>query len=216
MARNKHPEETVNKILDAAQRLFAEKGYEKTTIQDIVDALDGLTKGAVYHHFKSKDEIIDALGTRIYTENNPLEKVAGREDLNGLEKLQMALRLQQQDTTSTDINAAALPLLKNPRYLAQQLEDMQQVVAPQLRPMIEEGIGDGSIAPHNPVLLSELTLILLNLWTIPSVFPSAGSTPAEKLALIQEILGSLGMPILQEDVLRSAEDTLNKMEDHKQ
>ena len=61
MARNKYPEETVEKILTAARRLFLEKGYEKTTIRDIVDQLGGLTKGAVYHHFKSKEEIMDAI-----------------------------------------------------------------------------------------------------------------------------------------------------------
>lgn len=57
MARNKHPEQTVQKILDVSLKLFGEKGYEKTTIQDIVDAL-GMSKGAIYHHFKSKDDII--------------------------------------------------------------------------------------------------------------------------------------------------------------
>ena len=36
MARNKYPEVTVERILDAAQRLFLEKGYDNTTIQDIV------------------------------------------------------------------------------------------------------------------------------------------------------------------------------------
>ena len=54
MARNKHPEETVNLILDVALALFFEKGYDNTSIQDIIDGLGGLTKGAVYHHFKSK------------------------------------------------------------------------------------------------------------------------------------------------------------------
>ena len=60
MARNKYPELTVEKILEVSQRLFLEKGYEQTTIQDIVDNLGGLTKGAGYHHFKSKEEIINA------------------------------------------------------------------------------------------------------------------------------------------------------------
>ena len=45
MARNKYPELTVEKILDTAQRLFLEKSYDNTTIQDIVDHLDGLSKG---------------------------------------------------------------------------------------------------------------------------------------------------------------------------
>ncbi len=35
MSRNKYPEETVNLILDVSQRLFIEKGYDNTTIQDI-------------------------------------------------------------------------------------------------------------------------------------------------------------------------------------
>ena len=56
MARNKYPEVTVERILDVSQRLFLEKGYDNTTIQDIVDQLGGLSKGAVYHHFKSKEE----------------------------------------------------------------------------------------------------------------------------------------------------------------
>ena len=54
MARNKHPEETVNRILEVSLRLFLEKGYEYTSIRDIIDGLGNLSKGAIYHHFKSK------------------------------------------------------------------------------------------------------------------------------------------------------------------
>ena len=49
MARNKYPEVTVERILDVSQRLFLEKGYDNTTIQDIVDELGGLSKGAIYY-----------------------------------------------------------------------------------------------------------------------------------------------------------------------
>ena len=54
MARNAHPEVTRTRILDAAQRLFMAQGYEHTSIQDIVDELGDLSKGAIYNHFKSK------------------------------------------------------------------------------------------------------------------------------------------------------------------
>ena len=100
MARNKYPEETVARILDAAQRLFLEKGYDQTTIQDIVDQLGGLTKGAVYHHFKSKEEILNAVGDRMFQQNNPFEAVRGRTDLNGLQKLREAIRLNQSDSAA--------------------------------------------------------------------------------------------------------------------
>ena len=46
MARNKHPEETVQRILTTASKLFLEKGYEKTSLQDIIRET-GLSKGAI-------------------------------------------------------------------------------------------------------------------------------------------------------------------------
>ena len=55
MPRNKYPEETVQKILDVSLRLLLEKGYEETTVLDIVNDLGGLTRGAFYHHFNSKE-----------------------------------------------------------------------------------------------------------------------------------------------------------------
>lgn len=57
MARNKHPEETVKKILDVSMKLFLEKGYDHTTLSDIIQ-VSGLSKGAIYHHFASKAEIL--------------------------------------------------------------------------------------------------------------------------------------------------------------
>ena len=47
-------------VIEAAARVFAEKGYEKTSIQDILNDL-GLSKGGLYHHFKSKEAILDRL-----------------------------------------------------------------------------------------------------------------------------------------------------------
>ena len=63
MARNKHPEQTLEKIVVTAARLFVEKGYEQTSVQDILDAT-GLSKGGLYHHFKSKEQILDAVMQR--------------------------------------------------------------------------------------------------------------------------------------------------------
>ena len=122
MSRNKYPEQTVERILDAARRLFLEKGYEATTIQDIVDELGGLTKGAVYHHFKSKADIMNALGDRLFLERDPFLAVAGRKDLNGLEKLREVIRLHEADAEQQQLGREALPMLKNPRILAEMLE----------------------------------------------------------------------------------------------
>lgn len=89
MARNKYPEETRKLIIEKATELFLQKGYENTTIQDIIDNLGGLTKGAVYHHFSSKNDILLAVMTNIYEDNHLLEdwaNVLKRIDLTGKEK----------------------------------------------------------------------------------------------------------------------------------
>lgn len=49
-----------NEILDAAGILFSEKGYDSTSVTDIMNAV-GIAKGTLYHHFKSKEDIMDAL-----------------------------------------------------------------------------------------------------------------------------------------------------------
>ena len=50
-------------ILDAAEKLFYEKGYEATSVQDILDALQ-LSKGGFYHHFETKMAVLEAICER--------------------------------------------------------------------------------------------------------------------------------------------------------
>ncbi len=114
MARNKYPEVTVEKILEVSQRLFLTKGYDNTTIQDIVEELGGLTRGAIYHHFKSKEEIMDALTRKMFFEKNPFEQVKKQTDLNGLQKMKLAIALNQSDKDAIDLSLQAIPILKNP------------------------------------------------------------------------------------------------------
>ena len=51
-------------ILDISENLFATQGYEKTTVNDILDGV-GIGKGTFYHYFKSKEEVMYAVITRM-------------------------------------------------------------------------------------------------------------------------------------------------------
>jgi AcrR family transcriptional regulator len=52
-----HEQEVRDRILDAAMRVFSEKGYHASTIADVVRE-SGLSVGAIYTHFSGKDELI--------------------------------------------------------------------------------------------------------------------------------------------------------------
>jgi len=58
-SRTAQAERTRQQILETAQRLFADIGYDATSLQMIADEM-GLTKAAVYYHFRAKDEILQA------------------------------------------------------------------------------------------------------------------------------------------------------------
>lgn len=211
MSRNKYPEQTVERILDAARRLFLEKGYEATTIQDIVDELGGLTKGAVYHHFKSKADIMNALVDRLFLERDPFLAVAGRKDLNGLEKLREVIRLHEADSEQQQLGREALPMLKNPRVLAEMLETNRRELTPRFLRLIEEGQRDGSISTGYAPELAELIPLLTSLWLAPTVYPATPEGMLRKFRLIGEALAALGLPLVDEEVMRLAEDYVARL-----
>ena len=75
MARNKYPEETMKLILDVSAGLFSEKGYDNTSLQDIINETK-LSKGAIYHHFDSKEDILKAIFHRLGNENAEILNVS--------------------------------------------------------------------------------------------------------------------------------------------
>ena len=192
MARNKYPEQTVELILETARRLFLEKGYEATTIQDIVDGLGGLTKGA-------------------FAENDPFRAVEGRDDLNGLEKLREVVRLHQADAEQQQLSRESIPMLKNPRVLAEMLETNRRELSPRFLKLIEEGRADGSIRTDYAPELAELIPLLTSLWLAPTVYPATAEGLRRKFLLIGEMLTALGLPLVDESVLSLADEYISKL-----
>ena len=64
------------RLLQQATKLFAKKGFDRTSVQEIVEAA-GVTKGAMYHYFGSKDDLLYEIYARVLREQTAqLEKVA--------------------------------------------------------------------------------------------------------------------------------------------
>ncbi|MBZ9692391.1 TetR/AcrR family transcriptional regulator [Clostridium sp. M14] len=217
MARNKNPEITINRILDTSMDLFLKKGYDNTTIQDIVNELGDLSKGAIYHHFKSKEEIMEAVIPRIYRGSD--EDVLESEKItykNGLDKLKKTLLKSLKNPAQERIIKAAPNLMKNPRILTQQLFDVVGKIVPTIvEPIIREGMNDGSINTNNPKELAESFIILMNVWMNPSVFFVSKEEFRQKFEFLKELLIGLGMPILDEEFIEVMEQYRSIIEDSK-
>lgn len=203
MARNKHPEETVQLILDTAFRLFIEKGYERTSIQDIIDHLGGLSKGAIYHHFKSKEDILVAVTDRMTAESNQmLAVIRDRSDLNGKEKLKTIFKESIRRPVQNDIFTVAPDFHNNPKLLFSLLYDTMENAAPNyILPIIEQGISDGSIQTEYPEQLSELILLAANVWMNPMIFDSSEEESCRKFMVFSQMMQGFGLDIVDDEML---------------
>ncbi len=203
MARNKYPEETVNLILDVAFRLFMEKGYEHTSIQDIIDHLGGLSKGAIYHHFKSKEDILYAVMGRMTAESNlRLKEICDRTDLNGKEKLKTLFRLSLDRPVMEDVFTVSPNVYNNPRFLSSFLHEAVEESAPDyILPIIRQGIADGSITTEYPEQLAQLISLLANIWINPIIFEDSREETYRKFVIFDQVLKGLGLNIVDQEML---------------
>ncbi len=198
MARpvKKAPEQWEEAILDAAETLFLSKGYEETTVSDIME-LAGGAKGMFYRFFAGKEEAMHALGDRMFFRNNPFEAVRGRTDLTGLQKIREVLAFDRADKEREAIGTQAVTILKDPQILAAAVAANRRVLTPLWFELIEEGRRDGSIRTEYAKELSEL-LAIVNFWLIPSVFPADAAEIGHKCRFIAQVLRTMGLPIFEE------------------
>ena len=134
MPRNKYPEVTEKAILDTAKRLFLEHGYEHVTLQDIAEAC-GLTRGAIYHHFHGKEEMLDAVTTYMFHETVPCREIQEDTSRNGLEKLQRLIIASVSNREQLQMLHALPDLLPKPQAglcLPAQLPNLRRPYDPHL------------------------------------------------------------------------------------
>lgn len=204
MARNKYPEETRKLIIEKATELFLQKGYENTTIQDIIDNLGGLTKGAVYHHFSSKNDILLAVMTNIYQDNHLLsdwEKVVKDESLNGKEKIKKMFALSLTDPDEMRFASMKVDYKKCPEILSDYLSRTVNQLAPYyFEPAINDGIKDGSIKTNYPKQLAQVMMVIANIWLNPIVFPCDTKELKDKFLFLCDLAEKLGLDGILDDI----------------
>ena len=217
MARNKHPEETVHLIVTTAFRLFMEKGYEHTSIQDIIDQLGGLSKGAIYHHFKSREDILIAVSDQMTAESNQmLAKIRDRSDLSGREKLKTIFKESINRPVQNDIFTVAPDFHNNPKLLFSLLHDTIGHAAPNyILPIINQGIADGSIETDYPQQLAELILLAANVWMNPMIFDSSEEESRRKFMIFRQMMLGFGLDIVDDEMLERLKELASIYQENK-
>lgn len=200
MARNKYPEETRKKILDVAEKLFLEKGYDGTSIQDIVDGLGNMTKGVIYHHFKSKFAILETIMDEA-DEQPILEQLKGS---NGLEKLQNVIKDSFTSYRRQSIGYAVAVTLRSPRILGEQYLQVFQELVPEMKKIVDEGVLDGSIQTDYPEEITELLMLTINLWIGFQLSLLSEEELRRKILFIQQMFNGLGVPLLTDEIVQDA------------
>lgn len=204
MARNRHSEQTVERILEEASRLFLQKGYEKTSMQDIMDAT-GLSKGAIYHHFASKEDILLRIGERMGVQNAAaLQSVIDNSSLNGAQKLKEVFRVSLHGEQQAAMLRMIPYLLDNPRFLALHMQEIFYLTAPAyIAPILEEGMRDGSIRTEHPRAMAEAILVLCDMWINPLLRPATPEEVRERCTAFTSIMQALGLDVFDEEMTQT-------------
>lgn len=207
MARNKYPEQTIQLILDTASRLFFQQGYDRTTLQDIINAT-GLSKGAIYHHFSSKEAILVAVVDQIGEYNSTvLAQVRDRKGLTGAEKLREVSRTSLQLSFQGRVLNMLPYLIENPKFMALQMQSILYEASPDyILPILQEGLADGSIQTEYPEQLSEVLLILSDLWLHPIFRPSTPEQVRNRCGFFNHFTRQYGFELLDAELI----DTMTK------
>lgn len=134
-----------NEILDVAEKMFLDKGFENTSTADISTAIN-IAKGTLYYHFKSKNEIMDAIIERRATQViEELNKISENKSINFLERIVMVFKVAKFSDINNEPNLNYLHNNEN-SYMHQKMQvAMIDAFTPILIKLLEEGEKEGII-----------------------------------------------------------------------
>ena len=197
MARNRNSHETRKKILEVSKDLFLKKGFDNTSIQDIINGLGGLTKGVIYHHFESKQEILQSI---IRENNQEILNYNWRGD-TGLEKIQNSLMDALSNFEQQRLVYSASIKLRSPRLLGEQYLSLFSDFLPEIRERVYEGVKDESIKTEYPEELADLIVLTLNIWIGFQISVYSVEELKRKMKFIKLSFDGLGVNLISDEMM---------------
>lgn len=181
-----------NEILDAAEQLFVTKGFDGTSTNDILEKV-GIARGTLYYHFKSKEEILDAM-IEIMTETllKKAGQIAAQKDKPVLQRLTETMLALNVDSELGNAIMEQVHKPQNALMHQKMQEELIKGVVPIFADLIKEGIAQGICQTDYPAEAAEMLLVYSN-----TAFDSLaeGSRDERKIAgFIYHMERILGMP----------------------
>jgi len=151
-------------IFEQATRLFAERGYSGTSIQDVADAV-GLTRPALYHYFKSKDELLARLVAEVtVVAAADIAEIAKHDELSATERVRNIVQklARRQGEKGDRFRLLLRSEADLPESVADSYTRNRRAVLHSLADVIEHGMAHGEFRPANPTIAALGTLGMIN------------------------------------------------------
>lgn len=200
MDQKSKSQKTKQKIINVSIKLFMQKGFDKTSMRDIVEA-SGMSKGAIYHQFSSKEEIMKAV---YKIQDDLIDKQLGelKEEIEGKNgKEEIGLLIKKSIEGDVEQKNSVTEFMKSAEYILKYIRDNVDKNAPILAEMIKKGNQDGSLACEFPEELSEVFLILFNIWCDAGIFKADKEKVERKILFIQFFMKSCGVDVLDNNLI---------------
>lgn len=179
--------DTKTKIVQAAYELFAEKGYEETTLNEIIQATD-LSKGAIYHHFRSKLDILETM--------TAIAEKRVKDFLNGL-VTDTSLSAKEKITKIIDYqlySGQQKQLIENrwlekiPFAFIKEVRTIQSTIVPLVSSIIVQGVKNSEFECKDPLETAELIVFYFDVFLDPVLFTRSIQEIWKRIDFLQELL----------------------------
>ena len=214
MSKEYNSQATIEAILSVSAKLFLEKGFDKTSMQDIATTA-GISKGAIYHHFKSKDEIIKSvMEKQTKTVKDIVENfLSGTRSLSGKEQLQLILEKNLENQEAHYLDDAMSIRMKSAEFVLSYMQGCVNKDSGFVSEIIKRGIADGSFITDFPDECAEVFLLLLNVWCDPAVFECDGEKLSLRLRFLQHMMKAIGIDVLSNTLIEKSLELLHRLYD---
>lgn len=213
MTKKYDSQRTIETILEVSARLFLEKGFDRISVQDIANQAK-ISKGAIYHHFSSKEEIINAvMNMQARDIENKLKTwLIEAGDVSAKEKLVYALKknISEHENYSFEEIKNFAKNSKSADYIVAYMKLTVGKSAELLSEVIREGNLDSSLSTEFPDECAEVFLLLINIWCDPFIFKSDLNKVLKKLEFLKHAMKMLNVDILDDEIIAKMEAFFEK------